>query len=171
MLSGWRAWLMAAMVACGGVAAAASPVELTAQPDVAPGVAAFPRIAAPSTPAAMSINQALAKADARVLVAAQSCKANVVAQGMETAGEPDWERDITVAMRGPDYLALAANDFMACGGAHPDGEFVVLVYDVRTGKPVNWLRLMPKSMGATASLDQAGDDTNIGLVAAPVLTN
>lgn len=76
-----------------------------------------------------------------------------------------------MAMQGPNYLALAANDFMSCGRAHPDVEFVVLVYDVRTGAPVNWLRLMPKSLGASGPLDQAGDGTNIGLVASPVLTD
>jgi hypothetical protein len=153
-----------------GVARAAEPgpVPLTALPPLAAGVAAFPRIAGAGEPALQRINRALTNADARVLAAAKDCHEQAV-QAQTPEGDP-WERTVTVAMRGPGYLALIAGENWYCGGAHPDNDEFALAYDLRTGSPLNWERLLPKTLAGTASLDEAGDGTPLGVLTSPALT-
>jgi hypothetical protein len=138
-------------------AAADPPVALKKSPPVAKNVDAFPRIAAPADPAAQRINQALDRRDAQVKTAAKECS------------NGDWERAVSVPMRGPRYLALTAQDSWDCGGPHPDDSLLVLVYDLSTGSPVNWTRLLPASMVQTSTLDTAGDGTKIGVIGSRVL--
>ena len=144
------------------------PVLLVAQPALATDLAAFPRIAAPDGPASQRINQALAKSDARIRDAIRQCHADAAeSQGDAKGGE--WQRSLTVAMRGAGYLALVASDNWYCGGAYPDAGQFALAYDMRTGAPLNWERLLPKALLGTASLDTAGDGTQLGVVASPAL--
>jgi hypothetical protein len=80
-----------------------------------------------------------------------------------------WERSVSVPMGGPRYLAFVAQDAWYCGGAHPDDSLLVLVYDLTTGSPVNWARLLPESIVQTSTLDTAGDGTKIGVIGSRVL--
>ena len=157
----------------GGFARAAEPdaIQLQEQQALGPHLAAFPRIAGPQEPAAQRVNQALAAADARLLAAVKDCRAQAQADPAQAgdAGEP-WERTVTVAMRGPRYLALVVGGSMFCGGAHPDIDGFVLAYDLRTGSPLNWERLLPKAVAGTASLTTAADGTRLGVLASPALT-
>jgi hypothetical protein len=157
----------------GGVAGAAEPdaIQLQAQPALGPHLAAFPRIAAAQEPAAQRVNQALAAADARLLAAVKDCRAQAKADPVQADDAADpWERTVTVAMRGPRYLALVVGGSMSCGGAHPDVDEFALAYDLRTGLPLNWARLLPKTVAGTASLTNAADGTRLGVVASPTLT-
>jgi hypothetical protein len=162
--------LFMAVALATGLAGAAEPgaIRLAAQPPLGDHLSAFPRIAAAEEPALQRINRALTDADARVVAAAKDCRS-------EAAQEPDgpkdgaWERTVTVAMLGPGYLALVVSDYSYCGGAHPDGDSFALAYDLRTGSPLNWERLLPKTLAGTASLDSAGDGTRIGVLASPAL--
>jgi hypothetical protein len=129
-----------------------APLTLKSSPPVAKDVAAFPRIAAPLDAAAQRINHALDRQDQQVKTAAKDCEGS------------GWSRDVTVEMRGPRYLSLSATDSWDCGGAHPDASRLVLVYDLTTGSPVNWARLLPASMIQSSTLDSAGDGTRIGVV-------
>ena len=91
--------LSAFLVAPGENASAADlVVELKASPPLEKNVAAFPRIVAPADPAQRRINEALNGRDAQVQIAARSCAGG------------GWSRVISVAMRGPGYLALVAQD-------------------------------------------------------------
>ena len=146
--------LTLAMAALGAsaLAAADQPVTLKPSPALATRVAGFPRIAAPSDAGAQKINLALDRQDQEVKSAAKQCP------------HGGWSRDVTVAMRGPRYLSLTAQDSWDCGGAHPDASRLVLVYDLATGSPVNWARLLPSAMIHSASLDTAGDGTRIGVI-------
>lgn len=152
-----------------GLAGAAEPgaVRLVPQPALGTGVAAFPRIAAAEEPALQRINRALASADARVVVAVKDCHEEAV-EAQTPPGDP-WDRTVTVAMRGPGYLALVASETWYCGGAHPDSDAFPLAYDLRTGAPLNWQRLLPKSLAGTASLNEAGDGTSLGVLTSPAL--
>ncbi len=152
-------FIVASLAAGPVVAGEPAPIRLAAQPDIGPQLAAFPRLAAPGGPQMQRINQQLASADARARKAARECR----------PGPGYWQRSVTVAMRGPRYLALVAFDEWYCGGVHPSFSRFALAYDLQTGAPLNWERLLPKALGVTASLGTAGDGTRLGVVASPQL--
>lgn len=142
---------------------AAEPVALQASPALAPGLAAFPRlVAAPAGSAAARINAALGRGDGRARKAAADCRA---AGGKDGA----WSRTVGVTMRGPHYLSLVAVDEWYCGGAHPDTGTTALVYDLDTGAPVNWRRLLPPALVEGTATDTAGDGTVLGKVLSAAL--
>ena len=147
-----RRWLLAFLLAA--TPAIAAPV-LIARPDVAPGVAAFPRLrAVPADHAAARINAALAAGDRRVRAIAASCG--------------HWTRGVAVRARGPRYLTVLARDSWYCG-AYPDTDIVALTYDLGSGAPVNWAGLLGPRVVAAAKLDTAGDGTRVGAaVSAPL---
>lgn len=159
-----RAFLLAIAAAiCGQAVAADSGVQLTPSAAVAPDLAAFPRIAASSDDAAARINRALAAADQRSRAFVKECAAQ------EGEGPTSVTRTIAVTMRGPRYLSFVANDYFDCRGAHPNTDTVALVYDLKTGAPVNWSALLPAALVGKASLDTAGDGTRIGIASSPLL--
>jgi len=43
------------------------------------------------------------------------------------------------------------------------------VFDLRTGRPPDWTRLLPPALAGEAALDTAGDGTPVGLVRSPAL--
>jgi hypothetical protein len=72
-------------------------------------------------------------------------------------------------MAGPRYLAYQVADSYYCGGPYPnDGLRSDFVYDLATGRPVNWLTLFPS--GAVAKAGTSADGANLGLVAWHELT-
>ncbi|HYA74303.1 MAG TPA: hypothetical protein VEF36_14220 [Roseiarcus sp.] len=144
----------------GAARAAGLGVSLTSPAPLAKGVAAFPKLAAHDA-AADKINAALLKLDDRVRRARAECV---------TSEEADWSRSIDVAMRGPRYLSYLVTDSLACGGAHPDSSSFALVYDLTTGNPVDWAKLLPKSIVETTSLDTAADGARIGVVGSRALS-
>lgn len=120
-------------------------------------MAAFPRLLTPDGPQAQHINQEFAKADDQVRADAQECHASFIEAhpdpkdpGWKRSG--NWRRSITVAMRGPRYLALVVSDDWFCGGAYPDRGNLALVYDLHTGMPVNWEKLLPKGLASTGAV-------------------
>jgi hypothetical protein len=149
--------LMSVALAALGVAAAyaAGPAALKPSPPVAPGIAAFPRLVArPGDRAAARINRALAGADA-----APGCGDD----------KGSWRRTVRVTMRGPRYLSLLASDDWYCGGAYPDYSNTALVYDLATGAPVDWRRLLPSAVVERAAPDPGGGDAAPVLVTSSVL--
>jgi hypothetical protein len=111
---------------------AASLVTLIPSRPVARGVAALPRLAArPDDATALRINRALAVVDDITRSAVPDCK--------------QWKRTITVPMLGPLYLSLLIHDDRFCG-AYPDTQLVSLVFDLRTGTPVEWKHIFPAEM-------------------------
>lgn len=154
-----------------GTAAASDPasVRLLPQPDIVPKLQAFPHVAAPEDAQTQRINKALIAANSRARQAAQDCRA----QAEPARTDPDgsgWERTITVTMRGPRYLAMEASETWYCGTAYPNAANFALAYDLRTGAPLNWQRLLPKALVQSVALDNAGDGTRLGVVASPALS-
>jgi hypothetical protein len=142
--------------------AQAQNITLTQPPPLAKGMPALPRIAAPVTPATTKINAALTKVDASWRAFLKDCH--------QQAGKNfDMERSNQVAMRGPGYVAVTIGYSYDCGGAHPDGGSIALVYDLDTGRPANWAQLLPKALVDSVSTDSAGDGTTIGLIASKTL--
>jgi hypothetical protein len=151
-------------LAFGLVATAAQGETLTlAQPPpLAKAMPALPRIAAPITPATTRINAALAKLDGRWRLFIRDCRD-------QAGADADVERTNQVAMRGPGYFSLTIGYSYSCGGAHPDGGTIALTYDLDAGRPVDWTRLLPRSLVDSVSADTAGDGTMIGLIASKAL--
>lgn len=138
----WQAWLVIGIVA-GSVSARAQTqstltVQLRTPAPISAHVAAFPRIVAPN-PAQARINAALARQEALLRRMLAECR--------KAARSPDaWQRSMAVPMRGPGYLALVASDADDCGSAHPETSAFVIVYDLRTGSPVDWSHLLPAGL-------------------------
>ena len=144
------------------IAPCANALTLTQPPPLAKAMPALPRIAAPLTPATARINAVLTKEDASWRGFLKECH--------DQAGANfDMERSNQVAMAGPAYFALTIGYSYDCGGAHPDGGTIALVYDLNTGAPANWARLLPKALIDSTSTDSAGDGTTIGLIASKTL--
>lgn len=140
--------------------AADAPVQLKPSPDIAQGIVAFPRlVAAADDKAAQRINHAFDKLDESARQEQKDCLANV-----DKPSDADYERTIWVTMQGPRYLGFLVNNSADCGGAHPSVSLTALVYDLASGAPVNWQRLLPKAMvqGTSTDTDVAG--TTVGFV-------
>ncbi len=156
------AWVLVA-----ASASAQTLVRLLPQPGIAAGVAAFPRLA-PGGPSAAFINDALSAADARVRAAAADCSGGLAASN-PSPGRHAWTRRVTVAMRGIRYLTLIAEDDADCGGLYPNADRFALVYDLQTGRPPNWSRLLPKALARSVSVETGMDETPVGMVDGPTL--
>ena len=142
-------------------------VQLKPSASLGPNLAAFPRlVAAADDKAAARINQALDRRDQQLRSALKECRANV-----EAPAKAEYTRTIAVTMQGPRFVSFVATDYSDCGGAHPNTDSLVLVYDLQTGSPVNWAALLPASLIQGTSLDTAGDGTQIGVVSSRTLQN
>lgn len=137
---------LAALLFVTPAAAADHIVALTTPPPLHADIAAMPRIANPADDAERRINAALQALDANLEKAVSDC----------TGG--DWQRSVETPMRGPGFLSLVINDSYACdGAAHPDTATSSIVYDLATGKPVNWARLLPPALtGQQTLVDEGG---------------
>jgi hypothetical protein len=150
------AWLCATGVCATGAALAADrAVHLVVPPPVSKDIAAMPQIADPADDAERRINAALKRLDLNVLKAARDCKGG------------DWTRLVDVPMRGPGFLSLTITDSVFCeGNAHPDSGTFSIVYDLATGRPVDWTQLLPASLTGTVALEEQGDGTKVVTLAA-----
>ncbi len=164
-------WMAAGLLGFGMMAAQGdSTFMVQARPALWAGVAAFPTLTAGGgvTPeVAAALNATLARQNTRVAAAAADCRRT--AQKAKRHADPTaWQRTVEVTMAGPHYLSLLATDADDCGAtlAH-SGAVLPLVYDLTTGAPVSWEKLMPA--GVRASLATGEDGTRLGTVEWPVL--
>ena len=134
--------------------AADRKVLLRVPPPIRKDVAAMPVIAGPVDDAQRRIDAALQHLDAHVRHAVATCKGDDGSPG-------DWERTVDVPMRGPAYLSFVITDNAFCGGAHPSTATMAIVYDLRTGAPVDWTRLLPPSLTGKVALTAGLDDTRM----------
>jgi len=141
-------------VLAGSAWAADRPVTVTAQPELKPGLATMPQIAAPADDAERRINAALRRLDGNVRKAAKSCQADGGARS-------SWTRTIRTPMRGPHFLSVEIRDDMFCGGAHPSTGLMAIVYDLTTGAPVDWTKLLPPTLTGAVALAEGLDGTKM----------
>lgn len=129
-------------------ARADEPVRLKQATPLAKGVAAFPHLVGGASRSAVArINRALTAAEQGVGCVDQN------------APNTDWSRSIFATMRGPRYLSLLAHDDFYCGGPYPDTDQIALVFDLRTGAPINWKRLFPAGFIDAAGPSPGGGDS------------
>jgi hypothetical protein len=152
-----------------------APVTLIHRPQLAPSadyaqwpagtgpldIDAFPRLAG-KTPAIVRINAALDRANARVLKAAQDC---IASDPMHS----DWTRRIDMTMAGPRFVSFVGRDDIYCGGPHPNTSTFALVYDLTTGRPIDWTKLISARFGGKPGTTQAGDGKILGTLSSPRL--
>lgn len=150
------AWVCATGVCATGVyattaaLAADRAVHLEVPSPVRKDIAAMPRIADPADDAERRINTALKHLDLNVLKASRNCQGG------------DWTRSVDVPMSGPAFLSLTITDSVNCdGNAHPDSGTFSIVYDLASGSPVDWTRLLPASLTGTMALEEQGDGTKV----------
>jgi hypothetical protein len=151
----WIVALAAAGLSVGLPALAADrAVQMQVPPPIRKDVAAMPLIASPTDDAERRINTALQRLDGKIRSAAAGCK--------DDSGKPgDWERSVEVPMRGPSYISFVITDNAFCGGAHPSTATMAIVYDLRTGLPVDWTHLLPPSLTGKVTLTEGMDGTKM----------
>ncbi len=143
------------------------PVQLKKQPAVSTNLEAMPRIVGGVTPEiATKINAALSRLDAKASAALTECR-QLLKDSHLPENEEAWTRGVDVTMRGPGYLSLLAYDDTNCGGPHPNTSTMSFVYDLSTGRPVDWVKMLPH--GASGHLEEGPDSNRIGTVVWPLL--
>jgi hypothetical protein len=152
-------------------------IKLAPMKHLRKGVDAWPLIANPAGAAEQRVNATLTRLNERLGKALQDCDANV-RESMKENGQPtrgkhptvdDWSRTVEATMTGPRFLSLIATDETDCGGAHPDGDQMAMVFDMTTGAPVNWIKLLPKSSTPSALTDSVTDGSTMGALVQPAL--
>ena len=142
------------------------------------GVDKWPMIAAPANPAEQHVNAVLTLLNRTLSTALVECDQNAresfkqlgddAPKGQDpTAG--DWSRTVKVTMTGPRFLSIVATDETSCGGAHPDSDTIAMVFDLTTGRPVNWMALIAPSAKATTFSDSITDGTKVGALIVPAM--
>lgn len=130
------------------------------------GINALPRVVAggPLTAVAgAKINATLQKLDKRVEAAGADCRTQLRQYQPGASASQAWKRDIHITMNGPRFLSLLVRDSYYCGGPYPnDGVPLPLVFDLSTGRTVNWLTLLPS--GARAELETAAEGSQMGVI-------
>lgn len=113
----------------------------------------LPRITSPMNAATRRINSSLGLADRAFDDVAANCDPH-----------PDVSRKVAVTARGPALLAFVTTDETYCGGAYPNTGTLALVFDLKSGRFVDWTRLLPTGAVA-ARADEAGTDAVLGVIA------
>ena len=152
-------------------------VQLTPMKHLRKGVDAWPLIENPTSPAEQRVNATLTRLNQRLAKALQDCDTNARASmkedGQSSKGQDptvdDWSRTVEVTMTGPRFLSIVATDEIFCGGAHPDGDQMAMVFDMTTDSPVNWIKLLPKSSTPSALTDTVADGSTMGALVLPAL--
>lgn len=133
---------------------------LRTSPDIAKGLQAFPRLEG-DTKAAATINQALAAADAQVAGEAKGCIE-------DSEGKGSWKRNVEVTLKSARFISFVAHDDYYCGGPYPDTNILALVYDLNTGAPVDWKRLIP-GVAEQPEQAEAADAPQARTISSPAL--
>ena len=141
------------------------------------GVDAWPLIADASTPAERNINATLTRLNERMVKSLVDCDrsyrewAKMMDQPLagKDAQQGSWEREITITMTGPGFLSMVAKGSAFCGGAHPDDDTRAIVFDLTTGRPVDWVNLIAESAKASTYSDSNSDGTEVHALIVPGL--
>jgi hypothetical protein len=149
-------------------------VQLQPTKQLRKGVDLWPLIANPSTREQQHINASLTKLNQVLTAAVSDCDADYRDWARDEhqslkGKNGDWERAVKVTMTGPRLLSIVATDDAACGGAHPNSDTMAMVFDLETGKPVNWMKQIAASAKAAPFSDSVVDGSNIGALIVPAI--
>jgi hypothetical protein len=150
------------LFAADGAAAADRVISLKIPSPLRPGIAAMPTIAAAKDEAERRINTALRRLDATMRKTTAGCTGPDGRRG-------EWERSVEAPMRGPGYLSLVVTDVITCAGRGPGIGVMSIVYDLTTGTPVDWTRLLPPDLTGKVALETGADGTRMVTLASTTL--
>ncbi len=151
-------YVIAACVPIGVQAQAAeSGVALDVRPPIAKGIDAFP-LPRGATPALDRVRATLTRLDKAALKAAADCEEDA----KQTPGMTgDWSRTVSVTMAGPRLLSYFVGEDASCGGPHPNESPYAVVFDLRSGRQLDWLTVLPRSLAAKQASDLAVDGMTV----------
>jgi hypothetical protein len=118
----------------------------------------WPLIVHPNNPATRGINRTLKDLNREFADKVQDCLSGKFAGSKESFNGGEWERTVKVTMRGPRFLSMVATDGSYCGGAHPDDDLTVLVFDLETGSKVDWSTMLEASAGGSSAKNVLGNE-------------
>jgi hypothetical protein len=137
------------------------------------GLDAWPKVISPRTPAVDHANAIIAAMNRSTVEALRDCD-NFYRQSLglpeSTRVKADWDRRITVAMRGPRFIAMTATETSFCGGAYPLNDHVAVVFDMTTGELINWEKFLEAVEGASATSWKSGDGATSPEIVMPSLS-
>ena len=151
---------------CAIVHAGDAMVRMAAPAKLLPDVGAMPLIAAPADDAQRRINAAVKRLDDRVRKAVADCRKQGIESGLKGT---DWSRGVEVTMHGPRFLSYTISDNAFCGGAHPNTSTMAIVYDLQSGQPVDWTKLLPPLLAGKLTLNEGLDGTKMVTLSSPLL--
>jgi hypothetical protein len=152
--SRWALLLASCLQMATSAGAAEREVRLRLLHNVTRDIPAFPRIADPVDDAERKVNVALDHLDARARSAARDCK-------RDAKGRGSWERMLSVPISAPGFLSFYFSDSVFCGGAHPNYSTASIVYDLRSGAPVDWTKSLPPALTGEIALLETSDGSKI----------
>ena len=130
--------LVSALLDLIGAAISQDAVKLLRPKKLSKTADALPRIANPN-PAGVKINHSFDLLDQKAGGLAHSC------QGLSEEGdEMFYNRSVDITSQGPLFVSVDLTEDIGCGGVHPYINLFTLTYDLRTGEPVRWAKLLTK---------------------------
>jgi hypothetical protein len=135
-----------------GICTAQRPVQLLRLPSLSSKAESLPRIAHPNQFERI-INHDLLRLDTKAKRDALGCTG-----ASDDGHRMFYERSVNVLSPGPRYLAIAVNVSTDCGGVHPYYYQFTLTYDVETGRPVDWAKILMKT---DAKNDKVNPDSEL----------
>ncbi|MDY6923819.1 MAG: hypothetical protein SWI22_07675 [Pseudomonadota bacterium] len=133
------AWI-ALLAGCMAVETPTASSTLRFSPALAEGFDALPRVVG-ETPQARAVNAALDRIDVGDREERASCL-----EMKRHNDNVEWGRSVEAPMIGPRFVSLVVNRGSYCGGAHPWWSRTPLVFDLETGRPINWTDWLPPEM-------------------------
>ncbi len=157
-----RTALILAALALAGPVLAQGPLALSRPGWIAPSVEAIPQILAPATPQTANVNARIAHLNAGVPAALAACR-------KDAGGHGYWKRGVLATLFTSRFVSFQIIDETDCGGAYPDTAVSAIVYDLSTGRPVDWTTLLPRSLTGEPSLGDDAAGTKTVRLASPEL--
>jgi hypothetical protein len=156
---------LAVLVALAAPPASAASASLTLRktPNLAKDAEAYPTLVG-ATSAIARINRALQAANARQREDMKDCRRDAPQDGYW------WEQSVDAPLIGAHFVSLLAQRNMSCGGAHPNFVAEAVVFDLRTGEPIDWRKRLPASLLAEPSRASGGAASPANAIASPALT-
>ena len=119
--------------------AASAPPTLRKTPNLAKDAEAYPTLVG-ATQAIAKINRILRAANARRRSDMKDCRRDAPQDGYW------WEQSVDAPLIGARFVSFWAHGNQSCGGVHPNFIDEAFVFDLSTGEPVDWRKLLPAQL-------------------------
>jgi hypothetical protein len=143
--------------------AANAPPTLRKTPNLAKDAEAYPTLVG-ATQAIARINRALRAVNARHRKDMKDCLRDAPQDGYW------WEQSVDAPLLGAHFVSFWAHGNMSCGGAHPDFIDEAFVFDLNSGEPVDWRKLLPAKLRGDPGGASDGTAPSPDEIASPALT-